>query len=212
MKHIKKTFNGRNKNGKNILLIAGVHGDEITPIYALMLILKNINLLDLSKIKTLTIINGINESGIEKHTRNIVNNHTDDLNRSFNDPHIDSILELKTLIDENDVIIDIHSSPSCIEFALIDIDEFTMSLKEWCDISLVPTAYRYSTANTIKRYSLLNNKLALTLEINKLDIIDIESAKNVIIHINNLLITVDEINLIKSDPNVNEIFELDTND
>jgi len=209
-----KTIIGGNKKGKNVLLISGVHGDEATPIYTLSLILKDIidgnSNLKISKINSLTIINGVNESGILNHQRDISNEITNDLNRSFDTINKDSVKLLKKFIDINDVIIDIHSSPSCVEFALIDIDEYTTTLKKWCDDSDVKTAYRYSSANTIKRYSLTKNKISLTLEINKLIDIDIESAKRTLKIINNLISNVHLVKLKKHKPNVQELLSIKT--
>ena len=200
-----KTIKGGNPKGKNVLLISGVHGDEATPIYTLMLMLKNPKSINTTNIKSLTILNGFNQNGILAHNRNMSFKPSTDLNRSLELKDFDYVLELKKYIEENDVIIDIHSSPACSEFALIDIDEYTTSLKKWCDLSNVPTAFRYSSANTIKRYSLLNNKIALTLEINKLNEIDIDSANKTIPLINNLLINVNNIKLKKTIPKVSEV-------
>lgn len=80
----KKVIIGDNVDGKNILVIGGVHGDELTPLYSVYLyqqFLENKNVKkDFNK---LTIINGINESGIENCTREMENNSTQDLNRKL---------------------------------------------------------------------------------------------------------------------------------
>lgn len=199
-----------NKKGKNVLIISGVHGDEITPIYTVAYMLKN-NLFKTKYIKNLTIINGINISGIKKLTREVDYETSADLNRVLNNnKEQDYIRELTDNINKNDIIIDIHSSPSCTEFALIDIDEYTMSLKNWCDKSNVQCAFRYSGADTIKRYCLENNKPALTLEINMMKIIDFNSSFRTAKLINRLLDNIEKIKMLKTVPKVKELREIKT--
>jgi predicted deacylase len=174
MKTLIKQLKGKNKAGKKILIIAGVHGDEITPVYMLAKMLKD-NDFDhnLKNVNSITIINGLNISGLKGKVRDVVSNSTQDLNRILsNDPEENCIELLKEYIKKNDVIIDIHSSPTCTEFALVDIDEYTQLVSDWCKKADVSCAFRYSGANTIKRYCLENGKLAVTLEINKMNVVD----------------------------------------
>lgn len=209
MKTLTKTYKGENEKGKNVLIIAGVHGNEITPIYTLASMIKN-NLFNLSKINKLTILNGINITGIKNCERDMVENDTQDLNRIFtNETKINSVKLLKDKIKENDIVIDIHSSESCIEFALIDIDEYTNSIKSWCEKSKLLCAFRYSNTNTIKRYCLEKGKPSITFEINKLKLIDFDSAEETFYLINNLLDNVD-FTLKKDIPNVKEFLEIKT--
>jgi predicted deacylase len=203
---------GNNSHGKHVVILGGVHGDEITPIYHLSKMVKE-NLFNVESIRKLTIVNSINMSGLRNKSREMHSNGTSDINRSFsNINQEDAIAKLKKYLDHPnvDAIIDTHSSPSCAEFALIDIDEYTMSMKDWCDKANVPTAFRYSGANTIKRYCLEKGKLSLTLEINKLNKIDYDSANRSIDIVNGLLDTVDEVILAKTKPNVKELVTLKT--
>lgn len=219
---ITKFENPNSINGKNVLLIAGVHGDEITPVYTLAKMIQYIKNFDgnidnipfFKNIKQLTILNGINMSGMIKSQRDVFNDNTLDLNRLLiTDDNSNSKSILKEHVDNNDIVIDIHSSPNCTEFVLIDIDEYTNSIKKWCDLSNVQYAFRYSGANTIKRYCLENNKYGLTLEINQMKTIDFDSSENALNIIFKLL---DRINIIpplsKSRPNINinELVELKT--
>lgn len=179
MKTLIKKIKGKNKKGKRILIIAGVHGEEITPVYCLSVFLKQYVELVKQDFKSMTVINGINMSGLKQGTRDIPNNSTSDLNRMFvYETKTNALNLLKEHIEENDIVIDVHSSPSCTDFALVDIDEYMKSMKEWCDKSSVPVAFRYSGADTIKRYCLDMGKPALTIELNKLNVIDYTSAKN----------------------------------
>jgi predicted deacylase len=181
MKTFIETIKGKDKKGKKILIIAGVHGEEITPIYTLSLFYQ-IYLAKPGKFskhfKSITIVNGINIAGLKEGTRDLHQKNTSDLNRMFETAKgEDSFKVLKGKIDKSDVIIDIHSSPSCAEFALIDIDEYSNSMEKWCDKSKVKTGFRYSGSDTIKRYCLESGKPALTIELNKLDKIDYDSAR-----------------------------------
>ena len=80
MKRIIEKIKGGDKKGKKVLIIAGVHGDELTPIYTLSYMLKN-KLFNIDKVKSITVMNGINSSGIKSTTREISSNNTTDLNR-----------------------------------------------------------------------------------------------------------------------------------
>ena len=116
---------------KNILVLTGVHGNEISPVYAGYL-LKKFDF-DKSKFKKLTILNAVNTDGIKNNIREIPDNKTSDLNRMFKvdlDNNI-SVDELTKLFNDNDVIIDVHSSPSCCEFILLNQDETTNSYVEF---------------------------------------------------------------------------------
>jgi len=210
MKTLIENIEGNNSDGKNVLLIAGMHGNEITPVYALANMIKN-NSFNLNKIKSLTILNGINMSGLRYRERDIIDEPTNDLNRlliPFKDYNEVDLLSKK--IKENDIIIDIHSSPNCMEFALIDIDEYTNSMKKWCDESNIQTAFRYSKANTLKRYGLEKGKPTLTIEINGIDKIDKISADNVKHIINKLLQNIELAKINKSTPHVLSLIEVKT--
>jgi predicted deacylase len=73
---------GKNKKGKKILIISGVHGNELTPIYCSYLLSKQN--FDKKKFKRITIVSAINDNGVAKNTRDIPNMSTSDLNRMFN--------------------------------------------------------------------------------------------------------------------------------
>lgn len=166
---------GKNRKGKNILIISGVHGNELTPIYCTYLLSK----IDYSKynFKNITIISAINNNGIVANTREIPNTNTSDLNRMFNvENEINEKEELEGYIYDNDIIIDVHSSPKCDNFVLLNQDQNTNSYVEFCVKNGISYLIRYSTANTIKKYCLDLNKISFTLELNMMNYIDIDSA------------------------------------
>jgi predicted deacylase len=167
---------GKNTTSKKILIISGVHGDELTPIYCTYLL----SLIDYTKFDfhTITILSAINYDGIVKNTRDIPNTKTSDLNRMFTtEVKISEETELTKYINDNDIIIDIHSSPNCDEFVLINQDLNANSYIEFCDTHNIHYLNRYSSANTIKKYCMDLNKISFTLELVSIDYINYISAE-----------------------------------
>lgn len=208
-----KTFKGNNKEGKNILIISGVHGDEITPIFCTKLLQEH--LVDCNNnydVNNITIISAVNKNGIKNNTRDITKKQSNDLNRLFTlDDDEDYVAILKTYIVENDVIIDIHSSPNCTEFVLINQDFYANSYVEFCIKNDIKYFIRYSSSDTIKKYCSNLNKLSFTLELNGINkanfhsmVIGYDIVKTIISNINDL-------NIIKEEPKYNigtEIYTL----
>lgn len=178
MKMINKIkIKGKNKKGKKILIISGVHGNELTSIYCTYLLTK-CNYTDFN-FKSITIISSINIDGVIKNTREIPNNSTEDLNRMFKSEDIINYKnELEKYIKKNNIIIDIHTSPKCDNFVLLNQDEYTNSYVDFCNKNDIHYLIRYSSANTIKKYCIDLNKITFTLELNKMDYIDYNSAEN----------------------------------
>ena len=205
----KKEISGKNNFGKKILIITGVHGNELTPIFCGYLLSK-INCSNYN-FKKITILNAINKNGIVKNTRDIPNDTTSDLNRMFNcEIVVNEKEELLHQINEHDIIIDIHSSPRCDNFMLLNQDELTNSYVEFCVNYNISYLIRYSTANTIKKYCNDLNKVSFTLELNMLNYIDKKSAeigKDIVLKIINNCNT---ILLNKEEPTNNTYVELQT--
>jgi len=158
----------------NILLISGVHGNELTSIKALSLFSKNNNF-KYRSIKTITCIHGINIEGIRKCVRDIPKDDNNDLNRMFKD-EFNPFEILKSHIEKNDIIIDVHSSYNLNECVLIDIDENASSIIRFCNKIGIPYCCRYSSNSTIKKYAFSQNKIGITLELNGMNNIDYQSA------------------------------------
>ena len=209
---LRKTYKGKKSEGPSVLLIGGVHGNEMTPVYTLSHMIKKDSFY-LESIKELTILNGVNVTGLREGTREMQFDGSNDLNRSLvNDPELDInlIQLLEEEIEKHDIIIDVHSSPSCSNFALINIDEFANSINEYCDKAGVITGFRYSGANTIKNYCTSKDKIGITLEINKMNEIDFESATDAVDQITNLLVFADEAKLYKEEPWMSPLEEIRT--
>lgn len=200
---------GKNNIGKKILIITGVHGNELTPIYCGFLLSK----LDYSSydFKKITIISAINKNGIIKNTREIPSNSTSDLNRMFNyDINVNEKEELEKEIKEHDIIIDIHSSPKCDNFVLLNQDENTNSYVNFCMKNDISYLIRYSAANTIKKYCIDLNKISFTLELNRINYIDNISAefgKDIVLKIIN---DCNNISIKKEEPIYSTYVELQT--
>jgi len=174
MKVINKLGNGI---GKKILILSGVHGNELTPIYTTYLLNQmSFNSINVGEI---TILPTLNIHGIEQNTRNKPSDsYGGDINRAlvFEEDKF-SIDKLKKYIDDSDVVIDIHSSPDCTEFVLLNQNEYTDSYVEFCEKNNINYLIRYSNTNTIKKYCLDGNKTTFTIEINGINKIDPLSAR-----------------------------------
>ena len=196
---------------KNILILTGVHGNEITPVYCGYLLINEYGFTH-NKFKKITILNALNTDGIKKNTREIPSDGTNDLNRMFKVEQDEDITteDLEKLFNENDVIIDIHSSPRCTEFTLINQDEYANSYVRFCRKHEIKYLLRYSDANTIKKYGLDKIKISFTIEINGLNYIDFESAKNGVQLVYKIVDNCDKFELSKEIPKYTEYFELFT--
>jgi predicted deacylase len=162
---------------KKVLVIAGVHGNELTPLLAVN-ILEN-NLQNVTEFYSeLIVVNFANLNGIRFNTREIPDTSTNDLNRMFKSEEINVFETLKQLIDQADVVIDLHSSADCTDFVLINRDEYCNSYVNFCQSSKIQYVVRGNSNNTIKKYCIDNGKIGFTIELNRLDVIDANSAKN----------------------------------
>lgn len=187
---------------KNILILTGIHGNEITPLYCGFL-LKNYNWNFYKKnFNKITILNAINLNGIREYTRDIPDISTDDLNRKFtNEENSSNIVQtLVEIFEENDVVIDIHSSPNCCEFVLINQDEYSNSYIEFCENNSINYYTRYNNNKTIKKYCIEKGKICFTLELNKLNNIDYNSSYKGLILTTNIIFNIDKFNIKKEEP------------
>lgn len=209
LKHFEKTYYIGNeaKKGKSVLLIGGVHGNELTPLMSLI-IFKDLHLPMLmqsleatDEIKSITIINGINVHGIEKCTRDLIDSSkkdgSQDLNRLFKydayEEEFNPFSYLKEKIDAHDIIIDIHSSPSMeTNCMLIDHSTTAFPYIKWCQNSNVTFAIYETDNTTIKRYAIEKGKIGVTFELNTLDKVNVDSAKLGASQITQLLLNYNE--------------------
>jgi len=147
----------------DILLIAGVHGNELTPMKVLP-DLYHKSEKEADYYKRLTFLIGANPYALEERKREGKYEEKDDLNRSFHTSY-DSKKELKELIDLHQIVIDVHSSPRCCNLVLFDNDQFAPSLYQWCKKTGLTYACRNFNGDTIKKYVLSKGKIGLTVEL-----------------------------------------------
>lgn len=167
-----------NDTNKKILVLAGVHGNETTPLICIKNLIDKFNCEYDKTFHNITLINCINRSGLIANTRNLQPiSNTEDLNRKFMSNNNLDFSVLKEQLDLADIIIDIHSSPNCKELCLLNIDSKTNSYIEYLKNLSILYCCRYSSENTIKKYCLDNNKIAFTVELNGTTFVDEQSAK-----------------------------------
>jgi len=186
-------FEYNKENQNKVLIISGTHGDELTPLRTVWLL--NDYLMKEKEnrfvnIGHITTVIGMNHTGLKNNERKMIpDTHKGDMNRMFDEAYdYDAHEELKKLIDDHNIIIDVHSSPRVNEFVLVDIDGYTEFILKWLKKSSVNYGCRYPVSDgTIKKYSLKNNKVGLTIELNGLDKVDYSSASKGEMMIFNLL-------------------------
>lgn len=194
------TNNNKSLNRK-VLIVCSQHGDEVTPIitgYNLIELLKQLDLDHyIWKIfSNITIINGANISALRNCTRTAPIEPID-YNRAYNlTNEITTPEYIKSLVEINDLVIDVHSSESVITpFLLIDDDIYKQSLIDCCKKLNIFYSLNYTNNNnSLKSYTIhlndllfnqpntrigfLSNqkiKLGFTLELNSLQCADLNS-------------------------------------
>ncbi len=115
---------------KNILILSGVHGNELNAV-KLGMMLKQ----EYSSDDNIDIIPWVNESGLLANTREINDNSTDDMNRMGGE-NFDSTKMMKeikyTIVNWADLVIDIHNSPNCANFVLTGMTEADKVINTIC--------------------------------------------------------------------------------
>lgn len=166
---------------KNVLIIAGVHGNELTAIHSVASMIDEfqkppyINMFKSNNfIKSIKIMNGVNEFAIKQKTRLVEY----DMNRSFKFGVDDITQMLMEEIKKHDIIFDVHSyhSRSLVKTSvLINNDMRANQYVKFClDNKLGFILQGDYQKGTIKEYSSLwPEKIAFTIETkgsNKIDI------------------------------------------
>lgn len=188
-----------NETGKKVLIIAGTHGNESNAVNLLSLYWWHLKKLKYhidngqigddyfidevlfpmfnqeKNIKSITIVNGLNETGLRYNTREFIQlstTETDDLNRYFDDEKIpdknDIMEKLDQLIEEHDIVIDIHNTENvtaCVSIALnINAPYYT----DFCLKNKIPFILMENN-NTIKKHAdITKGKKAFTVEVSGL--------------------------------------------
>ena len=147
------------KKEKKILIISGTHGNEHSAVELGLRLKKYYKSKSNQHIK---VIPFLNESGLLANVREVQNEPTLDLNRSFGegqDNHSQIVKKVKELVSEYDYIIDIHNSYRCANFCLIDAGKNEDLITQLCANADVEYATRFSTGSTIKDYCNSHGKI-----------------------------------------------------
>ncbi len=144
-----------------ILIISGVHGNETSAVQV-GLELQQYYELD----KNIKVIPFMNISGLLNNSREMIDSSTKDLNRSFKDEvssYSSTVKNITDIVSSYDVVIDIHNSPRCSNFCLVDegMDKAVLNI---CDRAGVMYATRFSKGGTIKDYVNQIGNLGITYE------------------------------------------------
>lgn len=179
------------ENLPKILVLAGLHGNELTAMAtAYRLQKETLDNFQKRIWPDITIINCINRYGLRHNTRNSgYESDQFDLNRVYGEEKPEVIRqEIADEIDNADILIDIHSSPRMID-ALFLVDNNTKYcrklLEKYCNLPIVVQSKPKGI--TAKQYASMNGKLALTLETNGMEIIDYNAVEKAIYAINGIV-------------------------
>lgn len=145
-----------------ILIITGTHGNEQS---AVQLGLTLVN--EYRNEGHIDVIPFLNLPGLISNTREVSSTSTTDLNRSFGDEeesYAEIVKRLKQDIRHYDYVIDIHNSPRCANFCLIDKGSRANQIANICKEAGVEYATRYSNGGTIKDYAIQKGKIGITYE------------------------------------------------
>lgn len=189
------------KNPKaKVLLIAGMHGNEYSAV-EVALYFKDI--VEEYGYTNITVVPYANENALLNNSRTYVQNNTTDLNRSFSEgleTQVQAIEKMKKLILEHDLIIDIHNSPNCCNFALFDAS-YLQGLA-LCEAAGVTYAVRDTNVkNTLKYYAnTLINKTAITYEFSPMIPTTKEGMDKAIIDITSLINAFDNYRFLRNNP------------
>lgn len=178
-----RTIDFGNENGINILIISGVHGDEVGAIktsynlYQEFQIIKASNdlpsrILNFGKI---SFIHVANRDGVRNRCRDMV--YDGNLNNMFS-TSADPKREIIEAIDDAQFVIDLHCSPYVASGFIFDTDYKSYLFKNFLennffyDLSTIRLSYgvRHTEACTIKSYvNSLKGKIGFTWEQNGMD-------------------------------------------
>lgn len=195
----------------NILIVTGVHGNELTPIACGLELAKDGNI-EKSSYKNLIIIHAINMEGIRTMQRDHSVSATNDLNRQFGDSVSLDTLKTKLLnhIEFADVVIDIHSSPNCTEMILISQDLHANSYVEFARGLDIDYGVRYSNAKTIKQEAIKQGKIGFTVELNGMDSIDQKSSSKGTNLVTSIIENLETLKLVELEPSYPVMYEVKT--
>lgn len=187
-----------NNIGKKILITAGIHGNQHSSVLLGQRLAELIKNKDIKPagIKSITIINFINQYGIYSFRRQ--NQNDIDLNRQFSQGKstIKEIQYIKKKIKQVDIVIDLHSSINSTEFFYLNNDRYLASYVDFLNKNELAYVINQISNDTVKTYANSLGKLGFTFEMNQsCNSIDEVSVIRSIIYLKKLLNSISKLTL-----------------
>lgn len=176
---------GNTESKLNILVVAGVHGNEHNAVLAAYRLYRALedetdpNLKPKHKVRFLL---GLNTWGLLNSTREwgtredvypdpLLDEPGIDFNRVFDEKYAETTAKeardrVIDAIESSDIVIDVHNSPACENMVVINNDEYAASTVKFLDeCHMDRYMVRESTTGTIKKYATSRGKAAFTVEL-----------------------------------------------
>lgn len=150
----------------SVLILAGVHGDEIGTISLAYDLIHTINDKDLQfkNLSRINIVPVVNREGMRNQSRELVNG-SNDLNRNWDQSTYTIRDELMNLINDYDIILDLHCSEYCDSIFLLDSRmQKLSSIIPVLDKCGIHYCIQDSHNATLKWYADSHDKIGLTWE------------------------------------------------
>lgn len=150
------------EDGWDIILVSGLHGNEIAPCFLLNQIMSDLRANSYvlpDNISSITILNGVSISGIYANKREVDDPVGKDLNRAFGEKEHTLAAYKKYVVDmidrrRNPYVIDIHSSPNCDNIFLFNLNQIENDLAfKMCVTQNFPYVVWPSETESLKTYA-----------------------------------------------------------
>lgn len=172
---VKIVHNNDNLEGLKLGIIAGVHGDEPGSMIVANKIIDRLLAYDDNKldfISSILILPYANINGLKLNKRDYIPEpeNGNDINRKWGNTSSDITTirnNIKYIILESDIILDLHCSPNLNPIILLNEDQYKLpTILKWCNEYDINCGVRTCNNNTIKSYASSLNKIAMTVELN----------------------------------------------
>lgn len=176
---IKEIIHDKHSSEKpNVLVLTGVHGNEITPIKCAQMILDSAQ--QWENFNKMTIVFGVNMPALRQCSREYNPQISNDLNRGYEEKFdVRDIIGGLLQKEKYQIVIDIHSSPKISELFLVDASkeqEHIFNFMGKCKLPFV--LCREAPHTTIKSLANKRDIHGFTLELNEVNVIDEVSANS----------------------------------
>lgn len=162
-------------NGTKVAIISGTHGNESNAVKIVSLLYRALASKDQQPIEgigSIEFILGLNDTGLIMNSREYVNfQKSTDLNRSFETEPASFIFlqsQVKATVERNDVIVDVHNSPKCMNSFCVDYAYDAPFFVEFLTRCSIPFTLRPTSNSTIKKFANDSGKIGFTLELDNM--------------------------------------------